>query len=102
MIWVFPKIVGFPPKSSILIGFSITNHPFWDIPIFGNTHFSTVFFYQPAKTFDLFANGTKGLVSISTSRATAREKTTGNLRLNFLDSAGIHVIFRVVVVYDEY
>ena len=25
------------PKSSILIGFSITNHPFWGIPIFGNT-----------------------------------------------------------------
>ena len=28
-IWVFPKIVGFPPKSSILIGFSIINHPVW-------------------------------------------------------------------------
>ena len=27
-IWVFPKIVGFQPKSSILIGFSIINHPF--------------------------------------------------------------------------
>ena len=26
------------PKSSILIGFSIINHPFWDTPIFGNTH----------------------------------------------------------------
>ena len=26
------------PKSSILIGFSITNHPFRGIPIFGNTH----------------------------------------------------------------
>ena len=25
-------------KSSILIGFSIINHPFWDIPIFGNSH----------------------------------------------------------------
>ena len=25
------------PKSSILIGFSITNRPFWGIPIFGNT-----------------------------------------------------------------
>ena len=24
--WVFPKIVGFPPKSSISIGFSIINH----------------------------------------------------------------------------
>ena len=25
------------PKSSILIEFSIINHPFWGIPIFGNT-----------------------------------------------------------------
>ena len=26
------------PKSSILIGFSIINHPFWDTPIFDNTN----------------------------------------------------------------
>ena len=26
------------PKSSILVGFSIINHPFWSTPIFGNTH----------------------------------------------------------------
>ena len=26
------------PKSSILIGFSIINHPFWGTPIFGNSH----------------------------------------------------------------
>ena len=26
------------PKSSILIGFSIINHPFRGTPIFGNTH----------------------------------------------------------------
>ena len=26
------------PISSILIGFSIINHPFWGTPIFGNTH----------------------------------------------------------------
>ena len=26
------------PKSSILIGFSIINHPFWGTIIFGNTH----------------------------------------------------------------
>ena len=25
---------GFPPKSSILIGFSIINHPFWGYPYF--------------------------------------------------------------------
>ena len=40
------------PKSSILIGFSIINHPFWGTPIFGNTHVHstvrvlTVFFCQ--------------------------------------------------------
>ena len=27
-----------PPKSSILRGFSIINHPFWGTPIFGNIH----------------------------------------------------------------
>ena len=30
-IWRFPKI-EVPPKSSILRGFSIINHPCWDIP----------------------------------------------------------------------
>ena len=30
------------PKSSILIGFSIINHPFWSIPIFGNTHITSI------------------------------------------------------------
>ena len=29
---------GGNPKSSILIGFSIINHPFWGTPIFGDTH----------------------------------------------------------------
>ena len=28
------------PKSSILIGFSIINHPLWGTPIFGNIHIS--------------------------------------------------------------
>ena len=36
------------PKSSILIGFSIINHPFWGTPIFGNTHIGdyTTQFYR--------------------------------------------------------
>ena len=29
---------GGTPKSSILIGFSIINHPFWGTTIFGNIH----------------------------------------------------------------
>jgi len=36
-IRVFPKMVV-PLNHPILIGFSIINHPFWGIPIFGNTH----------------------------------------------------------------
>ena len=41
---MFPKIVGFPPKSSILIGvFHYFHHPFWGIPIFGNTHIYYIF-----------------------------------------------------------
>ena len=32
------SLFGGTPKSSTLIGFSIVNHPFWGIPIFGNTH----------------------------------------------------------------
>ena len=37
---MFPKIVGFPSKSSILINrvFHDFHHPFWGTPIFGNTH----------------------------------------------------------------
>ena len=32
------------PKSSILIGFSIINHPFWGTPIFGKTHIDSTEF----------------------------------------------------------
>jgi len=31
------------PKSSILIGFSIRNHPFWGTTIFGNIHILLLF-----------------------------------------------------------
>ena len=37
-MWMFPKIVVYTPKSSILIGFSIINHPFWGTLFLGNTH----------------------------------------------------------------
>ena len=33
------------PKSSIFIGFSIINHPFWRTPIFGNTHINSQGFF---------------------------------------------------------
>ena len=44
------------PKSSILIGFSIINHPFWGTPILGNTHFGSrtvSFFLAPWPPFRL-------------------------------------------------
>ncbi len=42
-IWVFPKI-EVPQKSSILIGFSIINHPFWEEnPLFLETSISMLF-----------------------------------------------------------
>ena len=37
------------PKSSISIGFSIINHPFWGTPIFGNTHMFVDFFFGVLK-----------------------------------------------------
>ena len=43
-IWMFPKIVGFPPKSSILIcGFPLYTIYFGVPQIFGNTHISRKF-----------------------------------------------------------
>ena len=30
------------PKSSILIGFPLINHPFWGTTIFGNTHMAPI------------------------------------------------------------
>ncbi len=39
------------PKSSIFIGFSIINHPFWGTPIFGNTHIYSYFHKGWSKSF---------------------------------------------------
>ena len=38
-------------KSSILIGISIINHPFWGTPIFGNTH---VYIYRDTSSLYLY------------------------------------------------
>ena len=38
-------------KSSILIGFSIINHPFWGTPIFGNTHVLNSWTHEPKKKY---------------------------------------------------
>ena len=39
VIWMFPKIGGFSPNHPLKNRvFHEINHPFWGIPIFGNTH----------------------------------------------------------------
>ena len=40
-IWRFPEIGG-TPKSSILIGFSDINHPFWETPLSGKPHMANI------------------------------------------------------------
>ena len=42
------------PKSSILIGISIINHPFWGTTIFGNTHIEM--FFLPLKLMLLYTS----------------------------------------------
>ena len=45
------------PKTSILIGFSIINHPFWGTHIFGNTHTSICFLgFKPYHLGTFFGN----------------------------------------------
>ena len=66
-IWMFPKIVV-PPKSSILIGFSIIVHPFWGTPIFGNTHIKPIFFQQspnPIQPDVVFLRNSQGTKMVS-------------------------------------
>ena len=41
-------------KSSILIGFSIINHPFWGTPIVGNTHYTSIYIYLTPPNFVKF------------------------------------------------
>ena len=43
------------PKSSILIGFSIINHPLWGTPIFGNAHIMEC--HGPVFVFTLLTKG---------------------------------------------
>ena len=42
------------PKSSILIGFSIIDHPFWGTPIFGNTHVEYLYEWKRQKIFQMY------------------------------------------------
>ena len=46
------------PKSSILIGLSIINHPFWGTPIFGNTHIKSINPFLRSFPLDIFGKST--------------------------------------------
>ena len=50
------------PKSSILIGFSIINHPFWGTPIFGNTYIYIYIFILYRYVYISLCNGLIGAV----------------------------------------
>ena len=43
----FPKI-GVPPKLSMLIGFSIVNHPFGGSPLYGNSIYRSHWIQVPS------------------------------------------------------
>ena len=64
----WPTVLGFTldmgvsensstPKSSILIGFSIINHPIWGTPIFGNTHIGTKWLFPKMVGFPQQTHG---------------------------------------------
>ena len=53
--WRFPKMET--PKSSILIGFSVLNHPFWCPPIVGNLYRERERENWILATFSLFGKG---------------------------------------------
>ena len=56
------------PKSSIFIGFSIINHPFWGTPILGNTHMgSSIIDDKPTFEELQICRQQAGLVSFNTA-----------------------------------
>ena len=59
------------PKSSILIGFSFINHPFWGTLIFGNTHMDPTYSYSIARFMETSWGGPQGsLMEIRRSTVT--------------------------------
>ncbi len=68
---------GGPPKSSILIGFSIMNHPFWGTTIFGNTHLEVTF--SPSKRDHVFTHPPKKGHKNSQNCCARNTRTTSTL-----------------------
>ena len=64
------------PKSWILIGCSIINHPFWGTPIFGNTHMETLKM-KPIETLSSEEKSADELIAGCTHQmATAKKETS--------------------------
>ena len=64
-IWVFPKIGVYTPKSSILIEFSLINHPFWG--------FSPYFWKHPYVFWLRTEPWSQGLADLSRSSQTVKD-----------------------------
>ena len=76
-IWGFPKIVGFPPKSSILIGvFHYFHHPFWGKHPYFWKHPSVFFFFSDPPPKKSHPVGEDNWQSISESLRTWGETVT--------------------------
>ena len=82
-------------ESSILIGFSIINHPFWrGAPIFGNTHIDDVLLFLTSQivSWTFFASPQSSLRPPTVQGFELFVSGLGNLVLKTLD-AQWHLIF---------
>ena len=92
---MFPKIVGFPPKSSILIGFSIINHPFWGTTNFWKHPHGVVRFMPPR--FSPFRGSRLFWINFSTTfGATFSSRRYRHQAEPFHELASIQAIFENV------
>ena len=80
------------PKSSILIRFSIIDHPFWGIPIFGNPHIAYWSNFV-AKTFTV--TSCWGLIGMCVSEAFQQEAPEGGTT-NGWRSSGFSRLFGLI------
>ena len=65
------------PKSSILIGISIINHPFWGTPIFGNSHMHEYWYHLNSGKKQLLTLSLYGLPSLKLTFASLHLEMDG-------------------------
>ena len=76
---------GGPPKSSMFVGFSIINHPFWGTPIFANTYMRTEQHPGCLNTW-IFRICVQNLRLISPQKPTQRQKFYISGRSRYIQS----------------